>query len=414
MNLPLTLAWRLYRKGDASRRISRPAVRIATLGVALGVAVMILSVAVVVGFKREIQQKVVGMSGHILVFNDQISQEYESFPILMNDSMFDKLAKIKGVSHAQRYCHKPGMLKTNDSFDGVILRGYGKDFDARFLTNHLVEGKFEGFSDSAVSNRIYVSQIMAKRLNLSVGSKVYAYFFDKGVRTRHPEVAGIYCTNIKEFDNNTVFTDIYTVRKLCGFAEDECSGVEIHLSDFDMLDEVDLSVSSQISQMRDDSPYPVTAKTVRQLYAPLFSWLSLLDTDIWVILALMTAVAVFTMISGLLIIILEQTQFIGTMKALGATNGTLRSLFLYLSSFIITKGILLGNFIGLGLIVLQQTTGIIRLDAENYYVDRVPVDLNWLFVLAINLATAVISVIVLILPSFLVSRIHPARSIRFE
>lgn len=414
MNLPFTIAWRLYRKDDDVKRISRPAIRIATLGVALGVAVMLISVAVVIGFKREIQQKVVGMSGHIQVFNDQISQEYESLPILMTDSMIERLGRLPGVVHTQKYCTKPGMLKTEDSFDGIIVRGYGSDFDDTFLKECLVEGKFEGFSDSTSSNKIYISQLLANRLKLKVGSKVYAYFFDKNVRTRHPEVAGIYCTNIKEFDSNVVFTDVYSVRKLCGFKDEECSGVELRATGFDKLDRVDYAVSTEIASMREISPYPCTAKTIQQLYAPMFSWLTLLDTNIWVILALMTAVAAFTMISGLLIIILEQTQFIGTMKALGATNRLLRKVFLNLSVFIIGKGIVIGNVIGLGLIILQQQTGFFKLDAENYYIDRVPADLNWLYVLAINLSTIIISVFVLVLPSYLVSRIHPAKSIRFE
>lgn len=414
MNLPFTLAWRLYKHSDGSKRISRPAIRIATLGVALGVAVMIISVAVVIGFKREIQQKVVGMSGHIQVFNDQITQEYESLPILMTDSMMGVLGKINGVSHVQRYCNKPGMLKTEDSFDGVILRGYGSDFNKSFLKDHLVNGELHEFSDTASSNKIYISKTLAQRLKLKVGQKVYSYFFDKNVRTRHPEVAGIYCTNIKEFDDNIVFTDIYSVRRLCGFADDECSGVEIHINDFQQLDNIDYQVSMQVASFRDLSNYPCTAKTVQQLYAPMFSWLSLLDTNIWVILALMTAVAAFTMISGLLIIILEQTQFIGTMKALGATNAQLRHLFLYLSVFIIGQGVLIGNVLGIGFVFLQQYTGLVKLDAENYYIDCVPVEFNGLYLLLINVSTIIISVLVLIVPSYLVSRIHPAKSIRFE
>jgi len=414
MNLPFTLAWRIYMHGDDSKRISRPAIRIATLGVALGVAVMLISVAVVIGFKREIQQKVVGMNGHIQVFNDQISQEYESLPILMNDSMIAEIMKVKGITHCQRYCNKPGMLKTDDSFDGIILKGYGSDFDKQFLVQHLVEGSFEGFTDSTSSNKIYISQILANRLNLKVGSKVYTYFFDKNVRTRHPEVAGIYNTNIKEFDEASVFTDIRTVRKLCGFSEDECSGVEIHIDDFQQLDNIDYQVSNLAAKFRQAHPYPYNAKTIQQIFAPMFSWLSLLDTNIWVILALMTVVASFTMISGLLIIILEKTQFIGTMKALGATNGLLRRLFLNLSIFIIGKGVILGNLFGIGFIYLQKYTGFIKLDAENYYVDRVPVEVNWAYFGAINISTIIISVFVLILPSYLVSRIHPAKSIRFE
>lgn len=414
MNLPFTLAWRLYSHDEDAKRISRPAIRIATMGVALGVAVMLISVAVVIGFKREIQHKVVGMSGHIQVFNDQITQDYESLPILMTDSMLQRFAKMDGITHVQRYCNKPGMLKTEDSFDGVVLKGYGPEFDQSFLKECMVDGELGTFSDTVSSNKIYISQVLAQRLNLKVGSKVYAYFFDNNVRTRHPEVAGIYSTNIKEFDNNTVFTDIYSVKKLCGFTSNECTGVEINIGEQEDLDLMNYKVSSEVASMRMESDYPCTAKTVRQMYSPMFAWLSLLDTNIWVILALMTAVAAFTMISGLLIIILEKTQFIGTMKALGATNGLLRRLFLNLSIFIIGQGILIGNLLGVGLILLQQYTGVFKLDAENYYIDRVPVEFNGWYFLLINISTIVISVLVLIVPSYLVSRIHPARSIRFE
>lgn len=414
MNLPLTLAWRIYKHGDDSKRISRPAIRIATLGVALGVAVMLISVSVVIGFKKEIQQKVVGVNGHIQVFNDQITQEYESLPVLMTDSMVGALQKISGVNRCQRYCNKPGMLKTEDSFDGIILRGYGSDFDKQFLVDHLVQGEFKGFNDSISTNKIYISKTLADRLKLKVGSKVYNYFFDKNVRTRYPEVAGIYSTNIKEFDDVTIFSDITSVRKLCGFKDNECTGLEIHINDYEQLTKIDYQVSKVVAQFREDYNYPYNAKTIQQLYAPMFSWLSLLDTNIWVILALMTAVASFTMISGLLIIILEKTQFIGTLKSLGASNRLLRHLFLYLSFFIISRGIILGNLLGLGLILIQLYTGFIKLDAENYYVDQVPVVINWLYFGLINVSTIIISVLVLILPSYLVSRIHPAKSIRFE
>lgn len=427
MNLPLMLAWRIYRHGGDVKRISRPAVRIATLGVALGVAVMIISVAVVIGFKREIEQKVIGMGSHIQVFNGQMTDDYATSPIVLSDSAIAGFRKIKGVSHVQRFSVKPGMLKTEDSFDGIMLRGYGSEFDSRFLQSHLVEGKFEDFADKSAiagstsatagnnsASKIYVSQSVAKRLKLKVGSKVYSYFFDKELRVRRPEIGGIYATNIKEFDNTIVFADLGTVNQLSGFQDDEYTGLEIHVSDFSRLDEVNAQVSRYVSHLRANNQGLYTAKTVRQLYAPIFSWLTMLDTNIWVILALMTAVAVVTMISGLLIIILEQTQFIGTMKALGARNGMLRRLFLYLSVFIIGKGVIIGNIISLLLIFIQQQTGLVKLDSESYYVSQVPVDLNWTFVLGINLSTILISVLVLIIPSYLISKIHPARSIRFE
>ncbi len=414
MNLAWYMARRLYSHGGDVKRVSRPAIRIATVGVSLGVAVMLIAVCVVFGFKREVQHKVMGMGGHIQVLNYDYQIDLEQHPIVLDEAMLSRIRSVEGVQHVQRFCSQPGMLKTDESFQGVVLKGIGPDYDLSFLRDHLLEGELAAFSDTSSTQRIVISRKLANQLKLSVGSKVYAYFFDGNVRARRFTVSGIYATYMGEFDKTIIFTDIYTTHRLTGFEADQFSGAEISVEDVSKLDEVAVRVAEKVNHEIDHYGANYTTPTIRDLYRGVFSWLTLLDTNVWVILCLMICVASFTMISGLLIIILERTQFIGTMKALGATNGRLRHLFLYFSSFIILKGIVWGNVVGLGLILLQKYTGFVHLDAETYYVDSVSVDLDWPFMGLINVGTLIISFIVLILPSYLVSRIRPSKSIRFE
>ena len=414
MNVAWYMARRLYSHGGDVKRVSRPAIRIATVGVSLGVAVMVISVCIVLGFKREVEQKVMGMGGHVQVLNYDHQVDLEPHPIVLDDDVMAQLRETQGVAHVQRFCNQPGMLKTEESFQGVILKGIGEEYDLGFLRQHLVEGEVPVFSDTVSSQRILLSQTLSRQLRLKVGDKVYAYFFDNGVRTRRFTVSGIYSTHMGEFDKTLIFTDLHTTRRLAGYADDQYSGAEITVMDLEKLDQVAFGVASRVNRLTDHYGQNYTSPTIRELYPGIFGWLTLLDTNIWVILCLMISVAAFTMISGLLIIILERTQFIGVMKALGASNARLRHLFLYFASLIILKGVLAGNLIGLALVFFQQYAGVLRLDADTYYVDVVPVEINWLFVILINVGTLLVSFLVLLVPSCLVSRIHPARSIRFE
>lgn len=414
MNYVLFIAKRLHSHKSDAKGVSRPAIGIATAGVAVGLAVMIISVCVVLGFKGEIRDKVVGMGSHIQVMNYESLFSTESAPVAVNDSLLERLSACPGVKHVQRYCLKGGMLKTDESFKGVLLRGVGPEFDSSFIKSNLVEGAIPVFSDTASSNRILVSRQIADELHLTVGQKVFAYFFEDAVRARRFTVAGIYCTNLAEFDNNLVFTDIYTCNRLNNWMPDQYSGVEVQLSDFDRLDEVSATVVDRVNRHTDKYGASYTSPTIRELYPQIFAWLGLLDTNVWVILILMVAVAGFTMVSGLLILIMERTNFIGIMKALGASNTAIRHIFLYFSAFVIGKGLLWGNIIGIGLVLLQRTVGLVRLDPVTYYVDTVPVYVHWGYIVAINAATLCVSMAVLIAPSFLISKIRPAASIRFE
>ena len=415
MNLPLFIAKRIYHDGDDRRKVSRPAIRIATAGVAIGLAVMIISVCVVIGFKHTIRDKVVGFGSHITVADYMTLQSDAPYPICIDDSMMEVLQGIKGVTHVQRFSQKQGILKTDDDFLGVSLKGVGPEFDTTFISSHLIEGTLPAFSDTSSTNKIVVSKLIADKLRLKVGERIYAYFMnDNDVRTRRFTITGIYNTNLKHFDEMLCLADLYTISKLNGWEPGQVSGAELTVGDFDALEDIDLEMNAKVDRTADRYGAVYSSLTIQKMYPQIFAWLELLDLDVWIILALMTAVAGVTMISGLLIIILERTQMIGILKAIGARNKTIRKTFLWFSVFIIGQGLFWGNVIGLGIVLLQQHTGIITLDPHTYYVSEAPMELNLPLVALINLATLLICVFVLIAPSYLISHIHPAKSMRYE
>ena len=414
MTFPLYIARRIFGDNDG-RKVSRPAIRIATVGVAIGLAVMIVTVSVVLGFKHTIRDKVVGFGSHIQVQNLFTYTSSNTYPICIGDSMLTLLADIDGVRHAARYTMSQGILKTDDDFLGVIFKGVGPDYDLTFLSQCLVDGELPQFCDTATTYPLLISKTMADKLRLKCGERVFAYFIgDDDVRTRRFNITGIYQTNMKRFDDLFCLTDIYAARKINGWDTDMCSGAELLVDDFDHLDEASFNVVAQVNRTDDGHGNSFSSQNIRETYPQVFSWLELLDINVWIILALMVAVAGFTMISGLLIIILERTQMIGVLKALGARNKSIRHTFLWFAVFIIGRGLLWGNIVGIGIVLIQQLTGIIRLDAQTYYVSEAPMELSLPAILLLNVATLVLCVLALIVPSFLVSHIHPARSMRYE
>lgn len=415
MHFPLFIAKRLYSEQGDKRKVSRPAIHIATAGVAIGLAVMIISVCVVLGFKHTIRDKVIGFGSHIQVADFLTLQQMEQYPIVTDDSMIDVLKHIPDVAHVQRFAMKEGILKTDSDFLGVAFKGVGPEFDSTFIHNNMVEGSIPPFSDSVSHNKILVSQLMADKLHLKSGQRIFAYFFDNnGVRTRRFTIAGIYQTNLKKYDETIVFTDLYTAVKLNGWESDQASGAELSVNNFDNLDMVESRVISKVKGTVDHYGETYSSATIKELNPQIFQWLDLMDLNVWIILALMLIVAGVTMISGLLIIILERTSMIGILKALGARNKTIRHTFMWFAVFIIGKGMLIGNVLSLGLLALQQAFGIIKLDAQTYYVSTVPVEINALYIVALNVATLLISVFMLVAPSYLISHIHPAKSMRYE
>lgn len=416
MNLPLFIARRIYGDEGDRRKVSRPAIRIATIGVAIGLAVMIVTVSVVLGFKHTIRDKVVGFGSHIQVMNvHSLAMVAGTQPVCIGDSTLRMLTDVEGVRHAARVAMTQGILKTDDDFLGVMLKGVGPEYDTQFLSECLLEGELPAFSDTASTYPLVISKTMADKLRLKVGDRVHAYFIETdNVRARRFNVCAVYQTNMKRFDDLICLTDLYTTQKLNGWTAAECTGAELLVDDFTRLDETNRRVAMMLKGHFDADGNYMSTLTITNAYPQVFSWLELLDINVWIIMALMVAVAGFTMISGLLIIILERTQMIGVLKALGARNKTVRRTFLWFSVFIIGRGLLWGNIVGIGIVVLQQQTGIVSLDPQTYYVSQAPMELNILLVLLLNAATLIISILVLVGPSYLVSRIDPAHSMRYE
>lgn len=417
MNFPLFIARRIYSDhiGD-QQKVSKPAIRIAVAGVAIGLAVMIISVCVVLGFKHTIRDKVVGFGSHIQVANFYTLQSSAiDQPIAIGDSMMNVLKKTDGVKHVQRFAMKQGILKTDNDFLGVMFKGVGPEFDSTFIHKSMVEGSIPHFSDQQSTNRILISKDMASKLRVKAGDRIFAYFIGEGgVRTRRFTISGIYQTNLAQYDKTTCFCDLYTARKLNAWTDDMVTGAELTVNDFKQLSTTANDIINRVNRTQDQYGNTFSSKTIRELSPQIFSWLDLLDLNVWIILAIMTAVAVVTMISGLLIIILERTTMIGVLKALGARNSTVRHTFLWFAAFIIGKGLLIGDALALALILLQKFTGFAKLDPQTYYVDVVPVELDWTLIVVLNIGTMLIALFVLIAPSYLVSHIHPAKSMRYE
>ena len=415
MDWKLFVARRIYRSKEGEKEVSKPAVLIAMWGIAIGLAVMIVAVAVVIGFKHEVRDKVVGIGSDITITNFDAQKSYETVPVVAGDSLLDALRAMEGVKHVQRYSTKPGMIMTEDNFLGMVLKGVSQEYDWTFLKEHLLEGEIPAFTDSASTNRTLVSRTIANKLNLKLGDKLYTYYISaENVRARRLEVAGIYQTNFSIYDDMFLLTDLYTVNRLNAWQADQASGIELEVMDSDQLEETKEAVSAEVDMLKDRYGATYYTQTVEESNPQIFAWLDLLDMNVWMILILMTGVAGFTMISGLLIIILERTNMIGVLKALGADNLAIRKVFLSFSVFLIGRGMLWGNIIGLSFVFIQSQFHLFKLDPSIYYVDSVPVAFNlWWWVL-LNVCSLLASVLMLVGPSYLIAHIHPAKSIRFE
>ncbi|MGM9779957.1 MAG: ABC transporter permease [Prevotella sp.] len=415
MNLSFFIAKRIYSDKGDKRKVSRPAIHIATAGVAIGLAVMILTVSVVLGFKHTIRDKVIGFGSHIQVANFLTMQSSDPYPICIDDSIMRVIKGIEGVAHVERFALTQGILKTDEDFLGISFKGIGPEYDLSFIKSNLKSGSLPSFSDSANKGNLLLSSATADKMNLKTGDKVYAYFIsDTGVKMRRFTVSGIYQTNMSQFDNSLCFTDLYTARKLNNWDGQLCSGAEVRVADLQLIDAVASRIADKVNRTTDHEGNVFSSQTIYESYPQIFSWLSLLDVNVWIILALMICVAGFTMISGLLIIILERTQMIGVLKALGMKGASVRHTFLWFAVFIIGKGMLIGDLLAAAIIVLQRQTGFISLDPTTYYVSEAPTEVNLPAFLLINAATLLISVLVLVGPSFLISHIHPAKSMRYE
>ena len=413
MSLEYFIAKRIHFQ-QGKKNVSRPAVRIATIGIALGLAVMIISVAIVIGFKREIRNKTIGFGGHIQITNFDNNNTYEMNPIKADKALIKRIYSIDGVKHVQCFTTKPGIIKTDTEFQGIVVKGIDKGFDWNFFKSNLVQGNILDLSGDIPSNQVVLSKYLANLLNLKLGDSFYTYFIQDQVRARKFKITGIYSTNFIEYDKLIILADMRQVQKLNDWPADSISGMEVLINDFNRIDEIGDKVYSTTANKFTPEGKTYNSQTIKQTNPQIFSWLDLLDLNVWVILFLMLSVAGFNMISGLLILILERTNMIGILKSLGSTDWSVRKIFLYHSFFLIGKGILWGNIIGLSLCAIQYFTGVIPLDAEAYYVATVPIAFNWLYIILLNVGTLIASLLMMVGPSYLITKITPAKIIRYE
>lgn len=414
MNLELFIAKRIHFSKEGNRQVTPPAVRIAIIGIALGLAVMILSVAIIVGFKKEVRNKVIGFGSHIQITNFDNNASFESTPIAISDSLLEGLRSFPGIRHVEAYATKPGILKTDSDFQGIILKGIDADFDWTFFRNNLKEGEVFTVQPRKTTNQVIISRYLSDLMKLGVGDSFLSYFVGEDIRARKFHIAGIYDTGFEDYDKYFILTDIKQVRRLNGWDKDQVSGLELLVDDYDRLDQITEDLYFQLAEQQDRTGNTYYARSIKELNPMIFEWLNVLDVNVVVILILMLAVAGFTMISGLLIVILERTNMIGILKALGQTNASIRKIFLYISFFLIGKGMLWGNVIGIILCLIQSHFRIISLDPSIYYLDAVPIDLNLLSLFLLNAGTLCAAMLMMLGPSYLIMKIDPAKSIRFE
>lgn len=416
MNTELFIARRLFSSKDQTQRMSRRIVRLAVAGISLGMVVMILAVGIVTGFQREIEEKVNGFAAHLQVVNYDSNLSYQTESINQDQPFLEELKAMPEVKHVQQFITKPGMIRTEDAIQGMVLKGIGTDFDWGFFDHNQVSGS-RLVLDSLRTNQVWISEQISNLLQLGLGDSFRMYFLNENERTpriRQFEVGGIYRTGLEEFDEMFMLVDIRHLQSLNSWAEDEISGYEIFVNDLDEVDELEYEVRNLILANLADEDTLLRVINIKRKFPHIFDWLKLLDMNVWIILVLMVLVAGFNMVSGLLVIILERTQMIGILKSLGAANVNVRKIFLYFSAFLIGEGLLWGNVLGLILGFAQHYFEIIHLNPSDYYVDTVPVNISVLHLLLLNIGALGITIFMLLGPSYFVSRIAPEKTIRFD
>jgi lipoprotein-releasing system permease protein len=413
LNLEFFIAQRCLGK-EAGKYISRPIVIITQISVALSLAVMLISVSVVTGFRDGISGKVAGFASHIQIMNYQSNASYETLPLRREQSYLASLNQLPGIAHIQRFSTKPGLIKTKEEVQAIILKGIDSSFDWNFFKQALVSGEIWEASDTLTSEHILISKNIASRLKLSIGDRIGIYFIQNPPRMRRFTVSGIFETGLSEFDERFAITDMSHIQKINGWTADQVSGYEIFLQNFRDIDNMMPSILKTIESNLHPEDEALQVIKITDRYNQIFDWLNIVDTNVWLILFLMILVSGFNMISGILILILERTRMIGMLKALGTGNRSIRKIFLYQGSFILLKGMAWGNMIGLGLLELQKLTGWFTLNQSQYFLDRVPVNFNLLHILCVNAGSIIIILCFLLLPSLVIARISPDKAIQFN
>ena len=406
MNYESFIARRMLTGGKQG--FSQPVVRLAIAGIALGLSVMIVSVAVLTGFQKEIRNKVIGFGGHIHISHFDSNESYEQIPVDMDQDFYPGIVNKPGFSHIMVSARKAGIIKTEEQIQGLVLKGIGPDFKWDFFTERLIKGNAFSYDTNKRSDDVLISAETSRLLGLDTADEFRMYFIiDNKTRGRKFRVSGIFDTGLSEWDKTYILGDIRHIQKLNGWEEDQVGGFDVIIDDFKQLDELGKEVYELL-------PFDLSSRTIREQYPQMFDWLRLQDINVIVILVLMLVVSAISMISTLLILILERTQMIGILKAQGSRNWSIRRIFLYNAAWIIGRGLLWGNLAGLGIALLQKYTGLITLPQESYYVAVVPINIGFLHIFFLNVISMLFCLAMLIIPSYLISKISPLRAIRFN
>ena len=417
MNTNLFIARRIFSAKENRNNLSHRIVNIALFGIVLGLVVLILSVAIVTGYKTEVGRKVIGFGSHLNIVNLDSNQSFETSPISQDLPFLEDVKQIEGIRHVQVFATKPGIIRTDDEIHGVVLKGIGPDFDWSFFQENKVAGEPFHIQDTVRSNKVWISKQMADLLKLQLGDDLFMFFIlptESIPRQRKFELAGIYKTSLEEFDRMFVLVDINHIRRLNNWENDEVSGFEILVSDFRNINDQETAVHNLILRNTTPDGPVLQVVSIKEKYRHIFDWLGLLDMNVWVILVLMVLVAGFNMVSSLLVIILERTQMIGILKAIGARNWSIRKVFLYFSVMLILKALIWGNLLGIGICLIQKYTHVLKLDPTSYYLEYVPINLTILHLVLLNVGTVVITMLMLLLPSYFITKVSPEKTIRFE
>ncbi len=414
MNTELFIVRRLIGNKKGRRSFSRSIVAIATFGIALGLAVMIVAVAILTGFKKEISNKVTGFGAHIQILNLDSNLSYETVPVPAELPALDQIRSLEGVKNVQSFAIKAGIIKTGEEIYGAVLKGVDGSYDWDFITAHLTDGEIFRVQDSVRTNQVVISRITANLLHLKVGDQFTMYFIQEPPRARTFEIRGIYSTSLEEFDKLYIYADIKQVQRLNDWHEGQVSGHEVILKEMRDLEKITEEVRDLVAFDFLEDGSRLKVETIQQKYTQIFDWLNLQDMNVLVLILLMLIVAGFNMISGLLILILERTNMIGILKGLGTTNASIRKIFLYQSAYLTLVGLLWGNLIGITICLLQKHLDIVSLDPSSYYLDTIPINLKLAHILLLNLGTMGITFLFLLFPSMIISRISPDKSIRFN
>lgn len=417
MNTELFIAKRLFSDKENQNQLSRKIIKIALAGIALGLTVMLIAISIVTGFKKEIRDKVVGFGSHIQIINYDSNFSYETAPITSKQSFLPNILEVDNVKSVNTFATKPGIIKTDEYIQGIVLKGVDSDFDWSFFRNHLTKGLIPNFDSDNRSTEVLISANLCQMLRLDVGDPIYMYFINQNEqipRIRQFKISGIYNTHLQEFDDLFVICDIRQIRHINDWQPEQVSGFEINIIDFDKIDQTEQMIREHIVQYGVEKGTTLRSISITRKYPQIFDWLSILDMNVWVILILMLLVAGFNMISALLVLILERSSMIGILKSLGSRNKSLRSIFLYLSAFLVSRGMLWGNILGLLLLLVQKQFNLITLDPSSYYMEVVPVNFSLVNILLLNVGTLLITLAMLIFPAMFISRIAPDKSMRFD